>query len=107
MARLAAASAWSGVLFLQVALGTLADRWLEPQALHRDGAAVDAAQQALPLQRGQVAAHGLRRYLKLCGKRRDVDPSLGPGSRDDQLEPLFRVHPLITSVSSVFPQFYA
>src|SRR5690606_542938 len=58
----------------------------------RDGAAVDAAQEAHPLERAEVTADGLRRHRELLGElgHRHAPPvDDQPG---DGLLPLLRVH---------------
>ena len=59
-----------------LALVALADAGLDDgQRRRRDGAAVHPADQADPLERGQVAAHGLGRDVELLGELEHREPA--------------------------------
>ena len=65
---------------------------LEAQPLDRDGAAVDAAEERVPLEGRQVATDRLGRDAELLGERRDLDPAAGPRALDDPALALLGVH---------------
>jgi len=64
----------------------------EPQALDGDGAAVDAAQDPVPLEDGQVPTNRLGRDVEDLGKSVDLDSSLGAGAVEDELLAFLCVH---------------
>ena len=72
-----------------------------PKALHRNRAAVHAAQDAVPFEDGEVAADRLGRDLEHGGQLGDVHPSGSAGGDDDVLTLLcvYVVSPPFTAVS--------
>ena len=53
---------------------------------------MDATQEPVPFQRGQVSAHGFRRDVELHCQLGHVDTTAGPGPFDDRCLPLLEVH---------------
>jgi hypothetical protein len=67
-------------LLVRLADGPLRHVGLGPQSLHRDGAAVDPAQEPAVLEVGEVAPHGLRGHGELGGEDRDLDAAVTAGA---------------------------
>ncbi len=82
-----------GVLVVGAGGVALADAGFdEVQRPGRDGAAVDAAQHAGPVEGGEVAAHGLGRDVVGLGQLGDRGAALAASPASDRLLALFGVH---------------
>ena len=77
---------------------------IEPRRGDRYGAPMDAPQEALALQAGQVPSDRFRGYAQVLGQGAHVDPALAAGSLDDLLQPFLGVHP--APARSLFLLFY-
>jgi hypothetical protein len=72
---------------------TLAHGGLAAEPLDRDGAAVDAPEDATCLEVGQVAADGLGGDRQVRGDRRHLDAAVTARAVEDGLASLLGVHP--------------
>jgi hypothetical protein len=83
------------------------DGGLEPDPLDRYRSAVDPADNAGPLQGGEVAPDCLGGDAQLIGEGRDVSAAPRPGDPQDLLLPFLGVHCGFTAVSTLFLFVYA
>ena len=70
----------------------LVDRRLDPEPLHRDGAAVDAPQHTEPFERCQVASDGLGGDIEVLSDLLDLDATFAARTPQDLLVAFRGVH---------------